>query len=89
VVATGQRFLSEFGSSLLQRESQARRWAHITNLKDVFAWCRAQNCRPAGLAIDNREPSPSATAGLGGGWGASLSRLGYFGGSQAEGAPGC
>ena len=43
----------------------------------------------AGFVVDNREPSPSATAGLAEGWGASLSRLSHFGGSQAEGAAGC
>jgi hypothetical protein len=41
-----------------------------------------------GSAVDNREPWPVSHLGLVGGRAGSLSRLGYFGRSQAEGADG-
>jgi hypothetical protein len=47
-------------------------------------------CPSVDFAVDNREPWPlSYSLGLVGGAGGSLSRLGYFGRSQAEGAVGC
>src|SRR5262249_49814684 len=51
--------------------------------------CRAQNCRPRASLLTIANSRLLLQRDWAEGRGASLSRLDYFGGSQAEGAAGC